>query len=361
MIEADLSRRSLLGGSAAMATLALASEARAAPAHSPASTAEVIEPDLPIVDAHHHLWPPGSWRQYSASDLHRDIGSGHNIRATVFAECRANYDWENPDRAMVPVTEVEYIVSDSPTRSIDAKKEAYIGAGIVGWADLRLPPADVGRTLEAEIAAGDGRFRGVRHNVVWHQHEDIVGPRQFPPQLLLDAGFRAGLREVARRNLSYDVWMFHHQLPELAATARALPELTIILDHLGGPVSPLATAAARAEVFENWRKTLKQVAELPNVMLKIGGLGMPAFGFGVSHTRPRPDTAAVAAMWRPYVEYAIETFGSKRCMFESNFPVDRASLDYRSIWNAYKTITAALSPSEKLDLYYNNATKIYRL
>jgi predicted TIM-barrel fold metal-dependent hydrolase len=359
MSEADWSRRSLLGGSAAIATLALASEALATPADK--SEGGVIDPDLPIVDAHHHLWPADSWRQYSAADFQRDIRSGHNVRATVFAECRANYDWANPDQAMIPVSEVAYIVSDSPTRLKDKKGEAYIGAGIVGWADLRLPPSDVGRTLDAEIAAGEGRFRGVRHNVVWHTHEDIVGPRQFPQQLLLDAGFRAGLHEVARRDLSYDVWMFHHQLPELAATAKALPELTIILDHLGGPVSPVATADARAEVFTNWRKTLKQVAEQPNVMLKIGGLGMPSFGFGVSHARPRPDTAAVAEMWRPYVEYAIETFGTKRCMFESNFPVDRASLDYRSIWNVYKTITSALSSSEKLDLYHDNAMKIYRL
>lgn len=357
-MASGFSRRTVLGGATAVSALALTGAEAAAP---DPQAGDIVDQDLPIIDAHHHLWPTDSWRQYSAADFTRDIGTGHNVRATVFAECRANYDWTNPDQAMIPVGEVQYLVGDSPTRKIGEDGDPYIGAGIVGWANLRLSPADVARTLEAENAASEGRFRGVRHNAVWHPHEDIVGPRQFPPQLLLDTGFRAGLREVASRRLSYDVWMFHHQLADLADTAKAFPDLTIILDHFGGPISPTATAAARAEVFADWRKTLKLVADRPNVMLKLGGLGMPAFGFGLSHMRPRPGWQAVVPLWRPYVEYAIEVFGTKRCMFESNYPVDRASLDYKSLWNVYKTITIEYSSQEKSDLYYNNAAKIYRL
>ena len=360
MDRGEYTRRTLLGvaatiGGTAFAAGTLASERDTVPGP------EIVEPELPIIDAHHHLWPVDSWRQYSVADFAHDIRTGHNVRATVFAECRANYDWTTPDAAMIPVGEVEYLIADSPTRPPGSANPPYVAAGIVGWADLRSAPRDVARTLEAELAAGEGRFRGVRHNAVWHPNEDIVGPRQFPPHLLLDKGFRAGLQEVAARGLSYDVWMFSHQLPDIADLAGEFPHLTIILDHLGGPVSPIARPEARAAVFALWRKNLKQVAALPNVMLKLGGIGMPAFGFGFSHRQPRPGIPEAAELWRPYFETAIETFGVQRCMFESNFPVDRASLDYRSIWNVYKTITKGYSASEKQALYHDNAARIYRL
>jgi predicted TIM-barrel fold metal-dependent hydrolase len=233
-----------------------------------------------------------------------------------------------------------------------------VGAGIVGWADLRNPSI-AARTLDAHIEAGRGRFSGVRHNVLWHKHESLVGPRKFPRHLLLDTTFRAGLREVARRRLTYDVWMFHEQLPELAATAAAFPDLTIILDHLGGPVTHVATPKARKEVFDQWRSHLPELARRPNIYLKIGGLGMHQFGF--EKQAPRPRSSELAPLWQPYVDAAINAFGPERCMFESNFPVDKHSFAYDTLWNTFKTLTINYSTRERGALFRGTASRVYKL
>jgi L-fuconolactonase len=317
---------------------------------------EPIETDLPIIDAHHHLWPKDNWLQYDAQDYRRDIASGHNVIASVFAECRASYDLE-ADPALQAVGETRYVVADTAQpKSVSPR----LAAGIVGWADLRRP-SDAARTLDAHLEAGKGRFRGVRHNVLWHTQEAMVGQRQFPRHLLMDEEFRRGMAEVGKRGLTYDVWMFSEQLPELASAAAALPDLRIILDHCGGPVTPTTTEAARAEVFAQWRSVLPEVARRPNVAIKLGGLGMPQFGFAFSRRNPKPTSLELAEAWRPYIEFAIETFGTERCMFESNFPVDRGSGSYLQIWNAFKHITRSMSPAEKARLYGGTAQEIYRL
>jgi len=312
---------------------------------------EALDPDLPIVDPHHHLWPTGFRIPYDASAMTADLGRGHRVEATVFVECMTSFRPDG-DEALRPVGETEFVVG--------ATAGAPIAAGIVGWADL-MQGAAVGRTLDGHLEAGGGRFRGVRFNVVWHHlHSSTAhAGRATVPHMLLDPGYRAGLREVARRDLTYDVWLYHPQLPELADAVDAAPaELTFVVDHLGGPVPDKATSAARAAVFDDWRRDLAEVAKRPNVVLKIGGVGMPVYGFAFEG---RPSSAELAEAWRPYVEVAIDAFGADRCMFESNFPVDEQGFSYDALWNAFKLLTQGWSADERTSLFSGTARRVYRL
>jgi L-fuconolactonase len=320
---------------------------------------QILEPDLPIVDAHHHLWPPGYWIPYDSAALDADLGRGHNITATVFVECMTSFS-SNPDPALRPVGETEFVVAATQT-SADGSARTRVAAGIVGWADL-MQPADAARTLDAHIEAGQGRFRGVRFNVVWHDLHSTVAHagRATVPHMLLDDQYRAGLREIAHRGLTYDVWLYHAQLSELADALDATPDLTFVLNHLGGPVPDESTPASRSDIFDEWRRGLHEVAQRPNVVLKIGGVGMPVYGFGFQDGA-RPDSAVLTDSWRPSVEAAIEAFGPERCMFESNFPIDKQSFSYDSLWNAFKQLTVAYTAEERAMLFSGTATRVYRL
>ena len=318
----------------------------------PAPREEVVDADLPIVDPHHHLWPTGYRLPYDLAAMQADLGRGHNVEATVFVECMTSFRPDG-DELLKPVGETEFVVG--------ATAGTTIAAGIVGWADL-MQSADVARTLDGHLEAGDGRFRGVRFNVVWLDGHDVAAHagRSTVPHMLLDEGYRAGLREVARRGLTYDVWLYHPQLGELAETVAAFPDLTFVVDHLGGPVPDEATQTARADVFIDWRRDLAALSRRPNVVLKIGGVGMPVYGFGFDGAT-RPTSAELAAAWRPYVEVAIDAFGPDRCMFESNFPVDKQSFSYDALWNAFKLITCEHSDDERAQLFAGTARRVYRL
>lgn len=319
----------------------------------------ILDPDLAIVDAHHHLWPVNSpIASYPVEDfLRQDVRTGHNVVATVFAECMAAYH-ESGDEALRPVGETEFVVSSCPLTD----EKPQVAAGIVGFADLRQP-ALAARTLDAHVEAGQGRFRGVRHNVYWHAEQDrlTTGPRTFPRHLLLDPDFRAGLREVAERGLSFDVYMYSDQLPELAKTADAFPHLQFILCHFGGPVAVDHTPEGRRAVFERWRGHLAEVARRPNVALKVGGLGMHHFGFGYDALPARPSGAELAVMWRDYFDVAVEAFGPARCLAESNFPPDKHGFSYRAFWNALKLLSRDLSEAERNRLFHGTAIEVYRL
>jgi L-fuconolactonase len=319
----------------------------------------ILDPDLPIVDAHHHLWPSGYWIPYDLDAMARDLGRGHHVSATVFVECMTSFR-TGGDTALHPVGETEFIVSATPVEGA-GPSNTRVAAGIVGWADLMNPVA-AGRTLDGHIEAGAGRFRGVRFNVVWHDAHSSAAHagRATVPHMLLDDRYRAGLREVARRDLTYDVWLYHPQLGELAQTLDAVPELTFVLNHLGGPVPDSATPAARSAIFDGWRQGLVEVAKRPNVVLKIGGVGMPIYGLS-SPGAGRPDSTALADLWRPYIDAAIEAFGPERCMFESNFPVDKQGFSYDVLWNAFKRATVGYSADERSMLFSGNATRVYRL
>ncbi len=320
---------------------------------------DILEPELEIVDAHHHLWPTGYRIPYDLDAMTRDLGRGHNITATVFVECMTSFRPDG-DVALQPVGETEFVVSSTPTVGI-GPSNTRVAAGIVGWANL-MQPAEAARTLDGHIEAGQGRFRGVRFNVVWLDAHDTTAHagRVTTPGMLLDSGYRAGLREVARRDLTYDVWLYHPQLLDLASTLDAVPELTFIVNHLGGPVPAEATPAGRAAILHEWQRDLREVAQRPNVVLKLGGVGMPIYGFGLDDDS-RPDSAKLADLWRSHIEVAIEAFGPERCMFESNFPVDKQGFSYDALWNAFKRITANHSAEERSMLFSGTADRVYRL
>jgi predicted TIM-barrel fold metal-dependent hydrolase len=316
---------------------------------------DVLEPELPIVDPHHHLWPTGFRIPYDRPAMALDLDRGHRVEATVFVECMTSFRPEGTDEALRPVGETEFVAAA-------AAGDGRIGAGIVGWADLQQEAAHVARTLDGHLAAGGDRFKGIRFNVVWHAaHAGTAHTgRATVPHMLLDDRYRAGLREVAARGLTYDVWLYHPQLPELADALDAVPALTFVLDHLGGPVPTSATPQGRAEVFDDWRHGLAEVARRPNVVCKVGGVGMPVYGFGFQDGE-RPGSELLAGAWRPYVEAAIELFGPDRCMFESNFPVDKQSFSYDALWNAFKRLTAGMPADERALLFSGTARRVYRL
>ncbi|MGV6873211.1 amidohydrolase family protein [Pseudochelatococcus sp. B33] len=314
----------------------------------------VLEPDLPIVDPHHHIWVKEN-NDYLEADLARDLGSGHRIVATVFVECTTEYRREGPEE-MRPVGETEFAVRTLPARETAPR----YAAGIVGRADLTLANR-VRPVLEAQIEAGQGRFRGVRQPLRWDPEGIGLFGQSFPQSLALDKGFRRGVAELGPLGLSFDGWLFHHQIGEFADLATAFPDTLMILNHIGAPLGVGRFEGRRAEVFDDWRAAMAELARRPNVTVKIGGLGMLYFGFGF-HTWPKaPRAEDLVQAWAPYVRECIELFSPSRCMFESNFPVDKQSCSYRSLWNAFKRITEGFSPDERADLFSRTAARVYRL
>jgi predicted TIM-barrel fold metal-dependent hydrolase len=316
-----------------------------------------IEPDLPIIDAHHHLW--GAPRDpYLLDDFLADAGGGHDIRATVFIECDTHYR-EDGDPLFRPLGETAFVAQAA--READARGGPRVAAAIVGFADLTAGAA-IRPVLEAQLAAGEGRLRGLRFISAWHPDAAARGSMATPPpMLLLDPAFRAGFAQLAPLGLSFDAWMYHTQLAELRDLADAFPDTPIVLNHLGGAIGIGPYADRGRHVRAAWSAALRELAHCPNLHLKLGGLGMRLFGFG-AHERPRPPSSEeLAELWRPMVETAVEAFGAGRCMFESNFPVDKAGIGYTTLWNAFKRITARWSASERAALFHDTAARFYRI
>jgi predicted TIM-barrel fold metal-dependent hydrolase len=320
---------------------------------------EIIDPSRPIVDPHHHLWHRGGLR-YMIEEMAADTASGHNIVATVYVEARSMYRAGGPE-ALRPVGEVEFANGAAAMSASGGYGKAQINAGIVGHANLLLGSA-VRDVLEAEIAAGNGRFRGIRHSSAWDPEPEVAGMYATRPKgLLLDSTFREGFACLAPLNLSYDSWLFHPQIGELADLARAFPNTRIVLDHCGGPVGRGRFAGKREETFAVWKAAIQDIAKCPNVVVKLGGLAMCLLGYDF-HLRPKPPSSEeAAAAWRPYVETCIEAFGPRRAMFESNFPPDKGQCSYQVIFNAFKRIAAQYSESETTALFSGTAADVYRL
>jgi len=320
---------------------------------------DVIDPARPIVDPHHHLWDRGGQR-YMIEELSADIASGHNIVATVYVEARSMYRATGPE-ALRPVGEVEFANGAAAMSASGGYGPAAICAGIVGHANLSLGEA-APAVLEAEIAAGQGRFRGIRHSSAFDADPDVGHMYTTRPKgLLLDPTFRKGFACLAPLGLSFDAWMFHPQIGELTDLARAFPETKIVLDHCGGPVGLGRFANRREETFAVWKASIEEIAKCPNVVVKLGGLAMRLLGYDF-HQRPRPPSSEeAAAAWHPYIESCIEAFGPGRCMFESNFPPDKGQCSYQVIFNAFKRIAAPYSEAEKTALFSKTATEVYRL
>jgi predicted TIM-barrel fold metal-dependent hydrolase len=321
-------------------------------------TEDVIDPKRPIVDPHHHLWDRGG-QVYLLEDIVNDIASGHNIIATVYVEARSMYRARGPE-ALQPVGEVEFVNGAAAMSASGGYGPAAICAGIVGHVNLLLGDGARG-VLEAEIAAGGGRFRGIRHSSAWDADAEIAGLYASRPKgLLLDPTFRKGFAALAPLNLSFDAWLFHPQIAELIDLARAFPDTRIVLDHCGGPIG-LGGYANREEVFKVWKASILEIAKCPNVSVKLGGLAMRLLGYDF-HQRPRPPSSEdAAAVWRPYIETCIEAFGPARGMFESNFPPDKGQCSYQVIFNAFKRIAAQYSEAEKTALFSKTASDFYRL
>jgi predicted TIM-barrel fold metal-dependent hydrolase len=320
---------------------------------------DVIDPARPIVDPHHHLWDRGGQR-YLIDDLAADIGSGHNVIATVYVEARSMYRARGSE-AMRPVGEVEFANGAAAMSASGGYGPAAICAGIVGHANLML--GDAARTvLETEIAAGQGRFRGIRHSSAWDADANVAHMYASRPKgLLLDPIFRKGFACLAPLGLSFDAWLFHPQIGELTDLARAFPDTKIVLDHCGGPVGIGSYANRREEVFPVWKASIAEAATCPNVSVKLGGLAMRLLGYDFHERAQPPSSEQAAAAWRPYMETCIEAFGPGRCMFESNFPPDKGQCSYQVIFNAFKRIAAPYSEAEKTALFSKTAADVYRL
>ena len=321
------------------------------------TTEDVIEPDLLICDPHHHLWDlPGS--RYLVDELLREIGGGHHVDKTVFVECLQMYRKDGPQE-LRPVGETEF-VEQITCASENGDGDVRVAAGIVGFADLTLGPA-VQPVIEAHMNAS-ARFRGIRYTTAWDASEQIRNSHTNPTKDLLQSeAFRAGLACLSRLGLTFDAWVYHPQIPELTNLARAFPEASIVLDHIGGPLGIGPYAGKRNEVFALWRKNIVELAGCANVVVKLGGLTMTMSGFGWHKRDAPPGSIELAEAMGPYYQTCIECFGVERCMFESNFPVDRASCNYTIQWNAFKRLTQDYSQAERSALFHDTAARIYRL
>jgi predicted TIM-barrel fold metal-dependent hydrolase len=321
---------------------------------------EILEPELPIVDPHHHLVDRANTGRYLLPELLADTGSGHNITATVYLEWLSMYRADGPI-ALRPVGEVEFANGVAAIADSGTYGRTRVCAGIVGYADLMLG-AQVEPVLEAMIMAGGGRFRGIRYISASHPDEAARGSSvNRPSGLLMNAKVREGFARLHPLGLSFDAWMYFTQLGELVDLARAFPATLIVLDHVGGAIGIGPYAGRRDAVFAEWKQSIGELARCPNVHVKLGGLGMRLFGFDVHTGATPPSSEQLATLWRPYIETCIEAFGPERAMFESNFPVDKGGGSYHVFWNAFKRLAQGCSAAEKTALFSGTASKFYRL
>ncbi|HEY0649622.1 amidohydrolase family protein [Phenylobacterium sp.] len=337
----------------------------------------ILEPELPIVDPHHHLWdrrmlPPATGpehpfttaikpaQRYLLDELLADTGSGHNVVATVFLECRAFYKADGPVE-MRCVGETEFVNGVAAMSASGLYGATRACAGIVGNADLTLGDA-VKPVLEAHVRVGGGRFRGIRNSASWDADTEVLGPlNRIQAGHYLRDDFRAGFKHLAPMGLSFDAWMLEPQLPDLTDLARAFPDTTIVLDHVGTPIGRGSYTGRLEERFPIWRDNIRELAKCQNVVVKLGGLAMAFCNFPSFLAEPRVPSEQLAKEWGPYIETCIEAFSAERCMFESNFPVDMGSCTYAVLWNAFKRLAAGASADEKAALFSGTAKRVYRL
>ncbi len=317
-----------------------------------------LEPDLEIVDPHHHFWDRPDGR-YLPADLAADFG-GLRVVATVFVECGSGFRGGGPEH-LRPVGETEYVHALAEAARADATAPACaIAAAIVPFADCNLGEA-VAEVLDAHLAAS-ARVRGIRHAAGWDPSPDVRNSHSHPSQgMLASPRFREGFAQLAPRGLSFDAWLYHHQIPELTELARAFPDTTIVLDHFGGPLGIGPWAGRRREIFERWRDDIRALAACPNVVAKLGGLAMHVNGFGWDALATPPSSEQLAEATGHWYRHAIECFGPERCMFESNFPVDKVSCSYGVLWNSFVRIASGAGDDEKRALFRDTAARVYRL
>ena len=320
-----------------------------------------LEPEIPICDSHHHFWDFRTefipYQRYLLHELADDINSGHNVRSTVFVEARSMYRPHGPEE-MRPVGEVEFVQGLAAASASGLYGPGRAAAAIVGHANLDLGER-VEPVLEALQAASPNRFRGIRHSVGWDPHPEVV--TRVTERKLADDNFRAGARVLARMGLSLDTFLYFPQLPELADFCKAVPELTIILNHIGGLMRVGPYANQDDEVLATWRSGITAVAACPNVYMKLGGMGLYLLGFDWNARNTPVGSEELAEGMAPFMTYCIEQFGPDRCMFESNFPPDKVSFSYNVLYNAFKRLSKGYSVAERADMFHDTAARVYRI
>ncbi|MES2401252.1 MAG: amidohydrolase family protein [Pseudomonadota bacterium] len=321
-----------------------------------------LEPDLPIIDAHHHLWDVKAVaNRYLLDDLLADVNQGHNICATVYVEAHAMYRSTGPEH-MKPVGEVEFANGIAAMAASGTYGKCRVAEAIVGHADL-MRGSSVEEVLQAQISAAGGRLRGIRYATPHDASAEINQfiARPVPPHRMSDPKFREGFAQLAKFNLGFDAWLYHPQLADLMGLARDFPDTPIVIDHAGTVLGVGPYEGLQADSLKRCADDLRQLATCQNINLKIGGLGMPIFGLGLHELDMPPSSQDLAKAWRPYVETCVEVFGGNRCMFESNFPVDKQACGYSELWNALKRLTAGCSASERTALFGGTAARVYRM
>lgn len=327
---------------------------------------DVLEPDLPICDPHHHLYlwpgiPLGLPEKYLLEDFVREIeASGHRIESTVYLEATAFYRPDGPEELRT-LGETEFATGVAAMSASGLFGPARVCEGIVARVEL-VRGAAIGKVLEKHAAVAGARLKGIRDAGPWDASPDVPAGHTAPPKGLYEmASFRAGFALLEQFGLSFDAWQYHTQLPQVAALADAFPATPIVLNHVGGVLGIGPYAGKANEVFAAWSRDIKDLAKRPNVVVKLGGLGQPLGPFDFYTRAEKAGSEELARGWSPYIETCIEAFGPARSMFESNFPVDSLSCSYRTIWNAFKRIAAGASAAEKALLFRDAARRVYRL
>lgn len=320
-------------------------------------TEPALQPDLPIVDPHHHLWVRDS-NTYLLPELLADLATGHNIRATVYEECHSMYRQDGPQEER-SLGETEFVTGIAAMGASGTFGQTRVCARMVGNVDLRRGK-HAGHLLKRHLAASGGRLAGVRLSTAWDASDRIhnVAPTQG---VLGDAEFRAGFAALGPLGLVFDAWVYHPQLADVAQLAGAFPDTSIVLNHVGSPILGGPYAARRQDVFAEWRAGMATLARQKNVTVKLGALPIRLSGGDSPKRETPPSSEEVAAAWRPWIETSIELFGADRCMFESNFPVQKRWCSYAVVWNAFKRLAAGASNDEKTALFAGTASQVYSL
>jgi len=319
---------------------------------------EIIDPERPIVDPHHHLWRRIGFGPYLLEDLWLDTDTGHNVVKTVFMECAAEYREEGP-KELLSLGEVDFVVEQAEASRQGGAGEPEIAA-LVSHADLCLGDA-LEEVLAAHVEQSKGLFRGVRHAGAHDDEPALMIAGRAPADLYADPEFRRGVGLLGKLGHTYDTWHYHHQNPGFAELARAVPDTVLVLDHFGTPLGVGRYAGKREEIFQQWKKDVAEIAQCPNVVAKLGGMAMPDNGFGWMGRELPPTSDEFVEAQARYYHHTIECFGPERCMFESNFPVDKLSISYPVLWNGLKKIAQGFSDAEKDALFGGTATRVYRL
>ena len=321
----------------------------------------ILEADLPIMDTHHHLYERHEQNyRYLLHELLADVRSGHNTVATVFVEANSMYRARGPEE-FKPVGETEFVAGVAAMAESGIYGPTRVCAGIVGHANLALGDR-VEPVLEALIRAGGGRFRGIRYSTAWDA-DPIIGNSRGMTGLggLVRPEVRAGLARLTALSLSLDAWVFHPQLQDIIDVARAFPNTTIVVNHVGGPLGYGPYAGKRDEVFAAWKPKIVDMAKCPNVFMKLGGMMMRLAAYDYGKEPVPPTSEQLAKLWGPWMQTCIEQFGANRCTFESNFPVEKMGVTWAVLWNAFKRIASGASAAEKQALFAGTARRAYRL